>query len=244
MSFNVTEFTNDLLRDVNLTDDQKAALQSALGNDAVAKRLEEGQLRQSDYSRLSAEAQQKIRQANDYYNELVTWKQTESARNPASVSDPTPATDESYLSKTEFTAEINKIQSGAIGFLTVLNDKSMEYFQEFGKRLDTAAVLKKAQDEGTNFVIAYERFVQPGREEKFKAEIEARVKKEREEAVKEAMANMAMPTATNNTGLVGNFGTEQHVLDRLAAKPAEGFGWKAAAAAHTRDIMAGTVKHE
>lgn len=245
MSFNATEFANELLKDANLPEDQKAILQSALSNTIVAKRLEEGTLRQSDYSRLTAEAQTVKTQAKAYYDELVAWKAQEAQRLEAervALANPNPNPSDStidYLSKADFNVELQKLQEGAIGYLSTINNTSINHFKEFGETLDTNAVLKKAKEDGTNYVIAYERLVQPRREEKTKAEFEARITRERKEAVAEALANASLPTAQTNT----MNGGIPHVLDAIKNQPAGAkFGWEAAVQAHTRDMANGNVK--
>jgi hypothetical protein len=242
------DFTAEVLNGITLTDAQKEALGTILANPTVTRRLEESHLRQSDYSRQVAEAQAMKQKAATWYGELDTWRAQEASRLEAeraafstTHAGPTAADMAgTYLTQDKFNEELLKVQSGAIGFLSTMNDKSIEYLQEFGKRLDTNAVLAKAQAEGTNFAIAYDRLVQPLRDEKIKADYAAQIIKERAEAVREYQANQTLPTAQNPmSGLTGG---DMHVLDRVAAKPAgESFGWRAAADAHVRDIQSGTV---
>jgi len=231
---------NEILKDVpGLTDEQKATLQSTLSNPVLKQRLEDGHLRQSDYSRLSAEAQAEIKRSKDYYNELVAWKAGQADPNAdanAGGGDP------EYLSKETFRQELSKVENGAIGFISTLSKTSMKHFKEFGTILDTEAVIAKARQDGTNFEIAYDRFVQPDREVKAKAELEERIARERKEAAAEALANVSIPTGNPNAG--GSLtGGQPHVLDMIADKT-KSYGWKAAADAHTRDAMAGTIKHD
>ena len=243
MAFDPTEFLKDV---PGLTDDQKALLQSTLTNPVLNKRLEEGHMRRSDYSRQVAEAQEKIRKANSYYEELTQWKQTEAQRleqeRQALGLEPNAAHagggDPEYLSKTDFQKRLSEVETGAIGYLETLNQTSMKHYKEFGEILDVQAVRQKAGQEGTNFAIAYDRFVQPKREEKAQAELVERIKRERAEAAQEALANATIPTGNQSGGLLN--GGQPHVLDMIADKT-KSYGWKAAADAHTRDAMAGTI---
>ncbi len=238
---------NDILKDVTgLTDDQKALLQSTLSNPTLNKRLEEGQMRQSDYSRQVAEAVEKSRKATEYYNELTQWKQTEAQRleqerHALGLSEGAAGAgggDPEYLSKTDFQKRLSEVETGAIGYLEALNQTSMQHYKEFGEILDVTAVRTKAAQDQTNFSIAYERYIQPKRLEKQAVELEARIKREREEAKAEALANISIPTGTGSgQGLSGG---QTHVLDMIADKT-KSYGWKSAADAHTRDAMNGTI---
>lgn len=240
---------NDILKDVTgLTDEQKTLLQSTLTNPAVNKRLEEGQMRQSDYSRQIAEAQDKIKKATDYYNELAQWKQTEAQRLEAERQALGLGTgrdagagggDPEYLSKEDFQKRLMEVETGAIGYLEALNQTSMQHYKEFGEILDVTAVRTKASQDQTNFAIAYERYIQPKRAEKAQAELAERIKREREEAAREALANASIPTGNATQGQGLNGGTP-HVLDMIADKT-RSYGWKVAAEAHTRDAMNGTI---
>lgn len=238
---------NEILKDVTgLTDAQKELLQSTLTNPTIAKRLEEGQLRQSDYSRLAQEAQEVKKRATDYYQQLVEWEATK--RKELVTADPNAEPnagggDPEYLSRDAFRQEMSKVENGAIGFIAALSKTSMKHFKEFGTILDTDAVIAKARTDGTNFEIAYDRFVQPDREAKAKVDLDERIKREREEAAKEALANISIPTGNPNINGQGLSGGQPHVLDMIADKN-RSYGWKAAADAHTRDIMSGTVKRD
>jgi hypothetical protein len=253
--FDSKQFLNDLIKDVNLTDDQKAALQSTLTDPTISKRLEEGQLRQADYSRLSAEAKtkaaladSKTQEALTYYQQLAQWRQEEAARleaERATNGRGSEGGDPDYLPasfKTQYEKDLQNLQSGAIGLFGSMQKASLDYFKEFGKVLDTDAIIQKATADGTNFNIAYERYILPERQAKSEVELEARIKREREEAAKEALANVSMPTNNATFAIPGG---NPHVFDQVAGK-AEGqsFGWRAAVAAHTRDAMAGAVKSE
>lgn len=242
MAFNSVEFMNDLLKDTNITDDQKTALQSALSNSVVAKRLEEGQLRQSDYSRQVADTRAEITRAKAYYEELTAWKAQEAARLEQERAELKPVVDPAtpdFISRKDMDAKLAAVQGDAIGFLSTLNKVSINHYKEFNETLNTDEVITKAREEGTNFNIAYDRLMQPRRDEKQKVDFETRIAKERKEAVAEALANASLPTAQNTT----MNGGMPHVLDAIANKPAgTKFGWQAAVEAHTRDIANGTVR--
>jgi hypothetical protein len=246
MAFNATEFYNELIRDSKLTDEQKTALQSALNDQAVARRLEEGQLRQSDYSRQVAEAQARVQEALALRQQLVEWQKQEQARldaahaNISTTDEGTNPTTFTGITKDEWLSEKQKMEQGAIGLLSVMNRKSFNYFKEFGEELDTDAVLKTASQNGVNFEIAYDLYTKPRRDEKAAKELEERIKRERTEAAAEALANAQIPTGSPYQQLRGG---DPHPLD-LAAQTGQKFGWRAAVEAHTKDIMAGTVKSE
>lgn len=250
MAFNATEFYTELIKDSKLTDAQKEALQSALLDQTVVKRLEEGQLRQSDYSRQVSEAQAKINEALQFRAQLVEWQKQEQDRlaaeraafrtNAGIDPDPEPTQPTNGgLTKDELLGELRKMEQGAIGLFSVMNNKSVRHLQEFGEVLDTSEVVKKAQEAGVNFEIAYDLYTKPKREAKAAKELEERIKREREEAAREALANASLPTGNPFQNVGGN----PHPLD-LRAKEGAQFGWKAAVEAHTKDIMAGTVKHD
>src|SRR5437773_6391631 len=79
MAFDVTAFRGDILKDVAIDDATKAALTATFTNPTVAKRLEESSLRQSDFSKLSAEYQAKLKAAQEYWDGLKQWKEREEA---------------------------------------------------------------------------------------------------------------------------------------------------------------------
>ncbi len=245
MAFDKDKFLSDILDGVNLSDADKAALQNTLSNPTVAKRLEDGQLRQSDYSRQSAEAQAKINEAMAYRQTLVDWQSTELQRIEAMKKGITPTTtttepSKAYLTQEDYDKRDQKLQQDFLNYTSTLTNKSISHFQEFGKPLDPKAVIAKATEKGCDFETAYDIVVKSDRDAKAALDLEARIKREREEAVKEAIANATIPTGNTAQPMQGG---NPHVLDQISAKDAK-FGWKAAVEAHSRDIMAGTVQHE
>src|SRR6266446_2542281 len=73
MAFDLNAFVGDILKDVQVDDAQKTALQAVLSNPVVSKRLEESTLRQSEASRVFADYQGKIKKAQEYWDSLVDW---------------------------------------------------------------------------------------------------------------------------------------------------------------------------
>lgn len=246
MAFDSKQFYEDLIKDAKLTDEQKVALQSALTDSTISKRLEEGTMRQSDYSRQVAEAQAKAQEALSFRSTLVDWQEQELARLEAEraalgVKPTQPAVLQGdYLSKKEFDERLKATEGGAIGLMGQMATKAIAYLQDYGKPLDVDAVIRKAQETGRTFSDAFDIIVQPEKEAKQKVEFETRIKREREEAAKEAIANLQIPTGTTQYFNPAN--QQLHPIDAAASKGT--FGWKTAAEAHGRDIMANTVKYD
>lgn len=75
MAFELTTWLKELNADGTLSAEELATLQGALSKDPkVVKRLEEGQLRQSDYSRRMGELTEKEKQTLALQTQLVEWK--------------------------------------------------------------------------------------------------------------------------------------------------------------------------
>jgi len=246
MAFNSQEFADSILKDAQVSDAVKTALLTAVKDPVLTKKFQdihEGNLRQSEFSKLMGEYQDKIKKVNEYWSTLDTWRKKEeenlaSERAALAVKDDgnggrNDDLDKEYLNRKDFETELLKVQDGAVGFLATLNDRSFDYFQRFGKKLDTFALLEKATKEGTDIKIAYDRYIQPEIDAQQKVEFDKRLKEEREAGRKEALANITIPVATQT------FADNPHPLDGLNQVNKEQFGWKAAAKAHTEAIRTG-----
>src|SRR5688572_29925608 len=74
--FDPTSFLNDLLKDVELSDAEKAHLTTLItSNEKLQNNLGESAMRQSDYSRQIAEVKQLEDANRQYHSELTKWKQ-------------------------------------------------------------------------------------------------------------------------------------------------------------------------
>lgn len=255
MAFDSTAFINDLLKDVQLSDDQKTVIQSTLTNPSVVKRLEEGQMRQADYSRLANEARTAYSKANEWYNTLSSWQEQEAERIAAeraafTTTQPTQPTQPvnnqqvqqpKYLTPDELNRSLANQGQDMLTLLGITTAKAFEYMQNYGKTLDVGAVTDLAKKENLTWERAFDIYAQPEKEAKTAKELDERIKRERAEAAAEALANVSMPTAPGTSLFAASGPT--HVLDRRADTTAQ-FGWKAAAAAHVKDIASGSIKYD
>lgn len=74
MPFDLNAWLDDLAAEGALTPEQRASTAAALGNEKVLRRLEEGQLRQSDYSRNMNELKKKETETTQLSTQLQQWK--------------------------------------------------------------------------------------------------------------------------------------------------------------------------
>lgn len=255
MPFDPNKFAEELLKEAKVDESAKKALLSTFGDPNVAKRLAElndGYMRQSDYSRKQAEAQEALKKAEDWYQNLTVWYQTKQAElqnpkaggtgNPQDDLDTASTPNPGYLAKSEveqlLAVKMAERDRDSLAVLSTVNNLGFDYYKQFGEPLDTAALIKKAQDDRTSLAIAYERMIQPKIAERSTKELEERIKRERAEAAQEALANANIPSMGTLNALSGDF---VHPLDGL--KPTDGgvpkFGWKAAAKAHTDAVLSG-----
>src|SRR6267378_5825821 len=185
MAFDSTAFLNDLTNGVQLDTAATAALQSALANPTIAKRLEESTLRQSDYSRKQDDYTKKLQAAQDYWDSLVKCDKDAKAsldRERQTIRQKLAADPDGLGNLNDDAArqpvagvgqdELKKLAQESLAYMNTAMVIGLKHYKEFGEIIDPNALIDHATKEGTNIQIAYDRMVQPKRDEINKADIE------------------------------------------------------------------------
>src|SRR6266566_3873486 len=220
MAFDKDAFTADILKGITVDDAQKQALQTLLSNPEVAKKLEDGTLRQSDYS-------SKIKKAQDYWESLVATDKRLRAEEAALKGLAADGGDLNNLDKAPTHVsreELQKLAQEAVTYNNAVTTLAMKHYKEFGEILNLDDVVKtSAENGGININLAYDKFVQPKREELNQAKVKELVEKAREEGKAEALKNIQIPTADAPFN-------QNSQLDALLKKPEERAGYGSMAA--------------
>lgn len=219
MPFDSKLFIEDILKDITIDDAQKQALLAVASNPVVAKRFEDNQMRQSDYSAKSAELQTKIKTAQDYWNGLSEWEKAEKIRIAALEKKFGASDGDVDLSKpntnTVSKEELQQLAQEAVSYNNTLMTLGLKHYKEFGDILNTDKLLEVAGRDKVNIAIAYDRLVQPQRDTVQQKELEKRIAQAREEGKQEAIKNFQMPNGQDqpifNSGIT-------HALDTLQKK--------------------------
>ena len=252
MAFDKNAFIADITKDSNLDDSAKQALTAVLDHPVLGQRIGESALRQSDYSRLANELNTKIKAASTYHESLTTWQAKEQARldnerellkkrltdEGISLNELSEQTLPKDVVKRE---EMDKLAQDSVAYFSALSTIQMKYLKEFNDVLDLAKLHEIVQRDGVNINIAYERLIQPQREEKQQALFKEQLVKARQEGAEEALKNVQFPTA--ETPFSNGFGDPTpHALDHLTKKEGSPqYGAMVASKAYMADRRAGKV---
>lgn len=213
MAFDVTAFTADILKDSRIDETQRQALTAILSDPNVARRLEESTLRQSDYSKQMADLKDKHKNAEIYWNRLVEADQRIQTREKELAgSDPdlnSPTANNKGVSE----EKLQELAKQAVAYNNAVTKLSMQHYKEFGDILNLDDVLKTSAENGNiNINLAYDKYIQPKRDETNQKKIKELVEQARAEGRKEAEANYKPPT------LEAPMGIDNPSLDALAQK--------------------------
>ena len=271
MAFDAKEFITSILKDSKIDDTKKNILLEVSQDPSVAKKfqeLHENGLRQSEFSKKMDDYNKKVKGVQDYWTGLVEWKTTKetefqeeldkvkrTSSSPYSWDDDDSSRkqfDPTALQK-QFDDKIRLMENNFIDYNNVINTIGLKHFKEFGEVLDMNKLKETAQSEGLNVVSAYERMVQPAREEKATAylaserekldkEYAQKVELARQEGRTEALKNAGLPVSDTafNSGV-------PHALDKVDAdrKPVNEsdskYGWKAAVGQFGEDKRTGKI---
>ena len=253
MAFDKNAFIADITKDSNLDDSAKQALTAVLDHPVLGQRIGESALRQSDYSRLSNELSTKIKGAQEYWDGLKIWQTKEQARLDSEREMLRKRLTDEGISLNELPdgsnlpkdvvkrEEMDKLAQDSVAYFSALSTIQMKYLKEFNDVLDLAKLHEIVQRDGVNINIAYERLIQPQREEKQQALFKEQLVKARQEGAEEALKNVQFPTA--ETPFSNGFGDPTpHALDSFNKK--EGgpqYGALVASKAYMADRRAGKV---
>lgn len=249
MPFDKNAFIADLTKDINLDDSAKQALSLIVEHPVIGQRIGESTLRQSDYSRLSNELSTKLKSTQEYWDGLKSWQAKEQARldnehalvkkrlTDEGISLETlngePPVNSDYVKR----SDVDKLAQDSVAYFSALSTIQMKHLKEFDEILDINKVHEVIQRDGVNLNIAYERLVQPRREEIQQTKFQEQLLQARKEGAEEALKNVVMPTSEQPwTG--GNV----HALDSFEKKDnAPTYGAMVAAKAFMADRRSGTV---
>lgn len=181
-------------------DQQFQAWKSDYYNNEVLTKWNE---RESQFQTATQRAQSLAAQVAAYqstYGTLEGFQPVSAAPNSNPNPNPAPNNDGKKYMTPEEVAQFTG------NFWKLANKLSFDHFQEFGKPLDGDALEQFAMKGKYNDLrYAYNDFVKPQREEKANTELTARIKREREEAVREYATQHALPVdnaAPQNRGSV------------------------------------------
>jgi hypothetical protein len=195
--------------------------------------LEEGGLRQADYSKLSAEAQAAKQKFDDLYTKNTDWytqrqadlQELDTLRAKVATVDPTvvvpkpAALPDNMITKEELRKQMDEQERGAVGFIAQANRLQLQHFKEFGEILDLNDLLadKQVQQIGLNGVYQL----------KFKEQIAAKVKAAddaRAEAFRKEGREAAFKELAGKSTQYPVLGNEASSLDAIEAARLSGDG--------------------
>lgn len=193
--------------------------------DQALTALEEGGLRQADYSRLAAEAKAEKEKFDGLYTKNVEWLEAnkaalaerealaaklaelEAAPPPTKVDLP-----KDLITQKALTEVLNTMERGAVGFIAEANALTMQHYQQFGEILDMKALLADTRVNQIGIQGVYQ--------DRFKEQIKAKVdaaQATRDEALRvegETRARAALAASHHPYPVVGN---EPSALDAIEA---------------------------
>ena len=213
MAFDPKQFTESITAGLNVDPALKSQLEQIISNPELQTKfadLQEGNLRQSDYSK-------KIKAAQDYWEGLVQWdkeakQKLEQERAALKASNPENGNGTAVQGVSK--EDLDKMAKEYLAYNAASTKISMQHLKDFGEVLDMNDLLKVSADNGgININLAYEKYVQPKREALQKKAFDEAVAKAREEGKVEALKNVQIPT--NETP----FSTSNTQLDALMKKP-------------------------
>jgi hypothetical protein len=177
----------------------KQAVTNFFTNDVVAKRLGDDILRQSDYSRNMDQLKKEKESTANYYNELVRWK----AEQDAAYAGLQPVVQQpsgDYLTKAQledFRKELatanQQREQQFIAITKQMGRLASRHANQFHEELDTDALEKIVAEKNVPLDRAYDLMVADRVKQQQEADFQARIKREREEAVREFASTRQIP---------------------------------------------------
>lgn len=254
MAFDPKQFTSSLLDGAQVDPATRAQLEAIINNPALQpkfKDLDEGSLRQSEFSKKMAEYTDKVKAAQEYWDGLQKWDKDTKGKLEAEVAslkakltgDDAGLTHSPGEPQTGYKEELQKLAQEAIAYNNTVMQLGLKHYKEFGEILDTNDLIKIANVERVNIAQAYDKFVQPKRDELQKADIVKQLAAAREEGRMEAIKNGNMPISN-----IPSAGGNPSPLDGLngAGRSSEGgaepkYGSMAAVKAFSENMRKGIV---
>lgn len=206
MAFDPKQFSDSILTGIQADPLIKSQLETILSNPTLQPKFQalyEGNLRQDEFSKKMDEYQKKIQAAQEYWDGLQKWDKDTKGRLEQEVTtlrakltndgiDPNGTVNEPQGNYKE---ELQKLAQEAVAYNNTIMQIGLKHYKDFGEILDTSDLLKIAQRDSVNVSIAYDRLVQPKRDELQKASFEKQLVAAREEGRMEAIKNGNMPVS-------------------------------------------------
>lgn len=250
-------YVNEIL--ATIPEEKRAMVEETLTSDAVSERLRSGYLRQADYSRsLDSLREERTRfeaevnQAKENIAGWENWYKSEAAKTAALQADlekyaatygtleepavrTTPGLsreDMARLVDEQVARRSTDIFNSTMSAADMLSGLREEHRDTFGKRLDTAGLLKFCSERQLPLEAGYQAFIADDLNEKREKELQERLAEAREQGAQEARSKYNLPVSAASR--------EPHPLDLMRdLKPTSSFDRVAQAAASFNEAMAG-----
>lgn len=224
MAFDKSAFLAEVLNGVQLDPAQKAAFEAALDNPIVARKLEEGTMRQSEFSKKLDDYNKKVQAAQDYHSQLVTWQKQEQERLEAERKNYKREGEDTDLDlspngrKGLTSEDVDKKAQEIFMYTNAINQLQAKHLKEFNEVLTIQDVLDVAAKQGTNINIAYDLYVKGKRDELQKADFDRQLLEAKKQGAEEALRNANLPTISAPL----DNSMPHNVIDNLNRKAGEG----------------------
>lgn len=178
----------------------KAAFLKVIANDQLLKPLQDGFLRQEDYSRkmdevttLKTSVENQIAEWRTWYNEAVKRdaEREEELQKLRGNPNPTPTPTPTPTGLTK--KEIEEREGRMISIVKQGMRLASRHAAKFGEELDVDAIEKIAVEKGLTLDRAYEEYIKPRVDAQTKADQEAAIRKAREEGIQEGLSKRGVP---------------------------------------------------
>jgi hypothetical protein len=207
MAVDTKQYAEELLKAAGVSDDNvKQAVINIFSNEAVAKRVSDDMLRQSDYSRNMDALTAKVNANNTYRQELVTWEASRKAEWERAIAEAANGNGDrqviqtvqnpDVVTKKDFEAELQKRDGQFIGLLETGMSIASRHAVEFKEPLDTAALKKIAMEKNLSLQAAYDEMVAPRRAETGTAQRKAEIEAAKAEGAREFASKHKIPVDT------------------------------------------------
>jgi len=215
----VEQYWQELVKKHGISEDAAGAVLKVLKDEKAGKAFIEGFVPQSDYSRdldktrdewkgKYTEAEKKVTGYDEWYkNAKATFDSTvekattyeaklkkyQDTFGALDDSDGTPKLPPDLATRKDLEEVVSRMSGNAAKVIKEVTYAATDHLHRFGAPLDVEAFEKFMVENNMAPRDAYERFVAPKVAEKQTAEFEARVKREREEAVRDYASKHRMP---------------------------------------------------
>lgn len=197
---------------------QAAAVDAALGNEAVARTFRQAFVPTSDHhstlDSMKSEYESRMSQYDEWYNNtalpayqanlsgLERLRQYEAAYGSIDPSDTNDASAEEFGFRNK--AELDKYlddrfraeRAGYVGLSKTLPRLAIDYYRRFGKELNFDEVEKLSVQKGLPPELAYKEYISPEVELQEKATFEAKIKEAEERGARSALSQHSIPIDT------------------------------------------------